>query len=171
MGRGHAKSLIVGNLSDAQRRNQRNIITLGILDNGRPIGLSTALSHIWARANAEAEEDCLLAYLALSVVPLNNDMSTMIAHLHGIGHFHKLKLGPNPITNMPGVQLTASGENGERGQGKKVAAHCSGLGDVESVLGLTTTDHLTVWCVALIGCFFFAQDEGNTCFRKQKSAR
>ena len=60
-------------------------------------------------ANAEAEEDCLLAYLALSVGPPNKDKSTMISHLHGIGHFHKLKLGSNPIANMPSVQLMARG--------------------------------------------------------------
>ena len=54
-------------------------------------------------AEFEKGDDRLLAYLAMSVGPLNKDMPTTITHLRGIGHFRKLQLGPNPIINMPRV--------------------------------------------------------------------
>ena len=60
-------------------------------------------------AKEEADEGCLLAYLALSVGPLNKDMPTMIAHIRGIGHFQKLKLGSRPTTNIPRAHLAVRG--------------------------------------------------------------
>ena len=87
------------------------------------------------------EEDSLLAYLALSVGPLNRDMSTMIAHLHGIWHFHKVKMGPNPISNMPRAQLMVRGMRREKGDtASKLPFTEQDMEMLESVLGLTTTD-------------------------------
>ena len=96
-----------------------------------------------------------MAYCALSVGPLNKDMSTMIAHLHCSGHFHKLKSGSDPIANMPRVQLMAMGMRREKGDtARKFPFMVHDLKLLKSVLGLTTADHLTAWCVALLGWFF-----------------
>ena len=56
-----------------------------------------------------------LSYSALAVGPITKDMTTMITRMRGIGHFQKLKWGPNPIRNMPLVQPAMRGMRREKG--------------------------------------------------------
>ena len=76
----------------------------------------------------------------------------MLTHFHGIGNFRKLKLGPNPISNMPSAKLMTRGMR--RGKGESARKLPFTVGDLRSLgalLGLNTVGRIIVWCVTLLG--------------------
>ena len=105
-------------------------------------------------ADKGSEEDRILSYHALSVGPLSKDMSTTIAPIHGIGHFQKLKLGANPIGDMPRVKLTIRGMRREKGTASRKSPYMLGdLKTLKNVIDLDSIDHHIVRCVVFLGWF------------------
>ena len=103
----------------------------------------------------ERGEDSLLSYLPLSVGPLNKDMSTMITHIHGIGHLRKLRLGANPIGEMPRAQLMVRGMRRDKGPtARKLLFFVYDLKTLKNLLDLDNADRQFVWCAVLLGWFF-----------------
>ena len=98
-------------------------------------------------------EESLIGYLALSAGPLNKDTTTMTTHVHGIGYFHKVKLGANPIGGIPMVQRTMKGLRREKGPtARKLPFMAGDLRSPKALLNLETTDRI-LWRSALSGRF------------------
>ena len=103
----------------------------------------------------KSEEDGALAYVALSVGPLGKEVSTMVTHLSAIGHFHRIRTGPNPLTKMARVQLTIKGLRRSSGPEKRKPPFSTE--DIRAIKGLLNLKELCqflIWAASLLGRFF-----------------
>ena len=79
----------------------------------------------------------------------------MMTHVRGIGYFHKLKMGINPVGKMPMVQLMMKGMRSEKGStARKLPFMVDDIRSLNDLLNLATIDRKILWSSALLGCFF-----------------
>ena len=85
----------------------------------------------------------------------------MMTHVRGIGYFHKLKMGINPVGKMPMVQLMMKGMRSEKGStARKLPFMVDDIRSLNDLLNLATIDRKILWRSALLGWFFILRMSG-----------
>ena len=103
----------------------------------------------------EKGEESVLSYLALSVGPLGKDISTVTGHLNAVGYSHRVRVGENPILEMPMVMLMVRGlRRAKCHTRRKRPITLEDLKVLKGMLDLKNSDQLTIWAAALLGWFF-----------------
>ena len=80
------------------------------------------------------EGDIAIAYLSLSICPLEKGPSTTNGHLCAIGYFRKLRSGQNPLLSMNRLQLMINGM--KRANGPTARKLPTAVEDLRSLKGL-----------------------------------